>query len=293
MITIVGEGVWGTALSTLFKKNNQEFIFWDKKSKIDGSTTVLLTVPTQAIREVLEANKETLKEAVIINSSKGIEKETHKLPFQITKEVLGEKIKYFSLIGASFASGINQEMPTMVSLGSSCEDDTLGKDLRVLFQTAYFRVKPSVSIEALELSGAFKNIYAIACGIVEGLGFSTNTKANLISMAYTEFNKLCQKLNYQIDEDALESIFGDLILTCSSTESRNFRFGKLLNEYKVLEALKQVNSTVEGYESASVIPEFSKGKGIVLPLANYVYETITLDKPDEVPSRFAAFIKTL
>jgi glycerol-3-phosphate dehydrogenase (NAD(P)+) len=293
MITIVGGGVWGTALSTLFKKNKQEFIFWDKKSKIDGSTIVLLTVPTQAIREVLEANKETLKEAVIINSSKGIEKETHKLPFQITKEVLGEGIKYFSLIGASFASGINQEMPTMVSLGSFCEDDTLSKDLRVLFQTAYFRVKPSISIEALELSGAFKNIYAIACGIVEGLGFSTNTKANLISMAYTEFNKLCQKLNYQIDEDALESIFGDLILTCSSTESRNFRFGKLLNKYKVAEALKQVNSTVEGYESASVIPEFSKGKGIVLPLANYVYETIALDKPDEVPNRFAAFIKTL
>lgn len=293
MITIVGEGVWGTALSTLFKKNKQEFTFWDKKSKIDGSTIVLLTVPTQAIREILEANKENLKQAVIINSSKGIEKETHKLPFQITKEILGEGIKYFSLIGASFASGINQEMPTMVSLGSFCEDDTLSKDLRVLFQTAYFRVKPSISIEALELSGAFKNIYAIACGIVEGLGFSTNTKANLISMAYTEFNKLCQKLNYQIDEDALESIFGDLILTCSSTESRNFRFGKLLNEYQVLEALRQVNSTVEGYESASVIPEFSRGKGMVLPLANYVYETIKLDKPDEVPSRFAAFIKTL
>jgi len=293
MITIVGEGVWGTALSTLFKQNNKEFIFWDKQSKIDGSTIVLLALPTQAIREVLEANKEDLKEAVIINASKGIELKTFKLPFQIVREVLGEKVKYFSLIGPSFASGLQKKTPTMVNLDCFSVDEKLTGELKALFQTDYFRVKISTCIEALELSGALKNVYAIACGIAQGLNFSANTKANLITLAYMEINKLCQKLNYKIDEDALESILGDLILTCSSPESRNFRFGKLLTEVLASKALQQINSTIEGFDSALAIPEFSQRNNIVLPLATYVYETIKLDKPSEVANRFAAFIKTL
>jgi glycerol-3-phosphate dehydrogenase (NAD(P)+) len=293
MITIIGEGVWGTALSTLFKQNKKEFIFWDKQSKIDGSNIVLMTLPTQAIRVVLEANKENLKEAVIINASKGIELETLKLPFQITKEVLGEKAKYFSLIGPSFASGLQKRTPTMVNLGCFLQDQTLNEEVKAFFQTDYFRVRISASVEALELSGALKNVYAIACGIAEGLNFSANTRANLISLAYMEISKLCQKLNYKIDEDALESVLGDLILTCSSAESRNFRFGKLVTEVSVSEALQQINSTVEGCDSAFAIPEFSQRNNIELPLAAYVYETIKLDKPSEVLSRFAAFVKTL
>jgi glycerol-3-phosphate dehydrogenase (NAD(P)+) len=293
MITIVGEGVWGTALSTLFKQNKKEFIFWDKKSKIDGSTIVLLALPTQAIREVLEANKENLTQAVVVNASKGIELKTFKLPFQITKEVLGEKVKYFSLIGPSFASGLEKKTPTMVNLGCSPTDQALNKEIESFFQTDYFRVKISTSVEALELSGALKNVYAIACGIAEGLNFSANTKANLISLAYMEINKLCQKLNYKIDEDALESVLGDLILTCSSAESRNFKFGKLLTKVLVSQALQEINSTVEGHESAFAIPEFSQRNNLELPLASYIYETIKLDKPSEVSSRFAAFVKTL
>ena len=293
MITIIGEGVWGTALSTLFKQNKKEFIFWDKQSKIDGSSIVLMTLPTQAIRVVLEANKENLKEAVIINASKGIELETLKLPFQITREVLGEKVKYFSLIGPSFASGLQKKTPTVVNLGCFLQDQILNEEIKAFFQTDYFRVRISASVEALELSGALKNVYAIACGIVEGLNFSANTRANLISLAYMEISKLCQKLNYKIDEDALESVLGDLILTCSSSESRNFRFGKLVTEVSISEALQQINSTVEGCDSAFAIPEFSQRNNIELPLAAYVYETIKLDKPSEVLSRFAAFVKTL
>jgi glycerol-3-phosphate dehydrogenase (NAD(P)+) len=293
MITIIGEGVWGTALSTLFKQNKKEFIFWDKQSKIDGSSIVLMTLPTQAIRVVLEANKENLKEAAIINASKGIELETLKLPFQITREVLGEKVKYFSLIGPSFASGLQKKTPTMVNLGCFLQDQILNEEIKAFFQTDYFRVRISASVEALELSGALKNVYAIACGIAEGLNFSANTRANLISLAYMEISKLCQKLNYKIDEDALESVLGDLILTCSSSESRNFRFGKLVTEVSISEALQQINSTVEGCDSALAIPEFSQRNNIELPLAAYVYETIKLDKPSEVLSRFAAFVKTL
>jgi glycerol-3-phosphate dehydrogenase (NAD(P)+) len=293
MITIVGEGVWGTALSTLFKQNKKEFIFWDKQSKIDGSNIVLMALPTQAIREVLEANKENLKKTVVINASKGIELKTFKLPFQITKDVLGEKVKYFSLIGPSFASGLQKKTPTMVNLGCVSIDKTLSEEVKAFFQTDYFRVRTSTSVEALELSGALKNVYAIACGIAQGLNFSANTMANLIALAYMEINKLCQKLNYKIDEDALESVLGDLILTCSSTESRNFRFGKLLTESLVSQALQQINSTVEGYGSAFAIPEFSQRNNLELPLASYIYETIKLDKPSEVLSRFAAFVKTL
>jgi glycerol-3-phosphate dehydrogenase (NAD(P)+) len=293
MITIIGEGAWGKALSTLFKKNKQEFIFWDKKTKIDPSNVVLLTLPTQAIRDVLETNKENLRESVIINASKGIELKTYLLPFQITREVLGEKIKYFSLIGPSFASGLEKETPTMVNLGSFSEDKTFNESIKAFFQTDYFRVTLSASVQALELSGALKNVYAISCGIADGLNFSANTKANLIALAYMEIEKLCQKLNYKLCVDALESVLGDLILTCSSQESRNFQFGKLLTQVSVVEALKEVNSTVEGCDSSFAIPQFCHKNNIELPLATYVHQTIKLDNPGEVSNRFNAFVKTL
>jgi glycerol-3-phosphate dehydrogenase (NAD(P)+) len=293
MITIIGEGVWGTALSTLFKQNKQEFVFWDKQCEIKDSNVVLMTLPTQAIREVLEKNKEHLKQAVIINASKGIELKTFKLPFQITREVLGEDVKYFSLIGPSFASGLQKKTPTMVDLSCFSTDKKLNKGVKSFFQTDYFRVRLSASVEALELSGALKNVYAIACGIAQGLNFSANTRANLIALAYMEINKLCNKLNYKINPDALESVLGDLILTCSSVESRNFRFGELLTKASIADALEQINSTVEGYGSVFAIPEFIQKTGLQLPLASYIYETIKLDKPSEVSSRFAVFVKKI
>lgn len=291
MITILGRGVWGQALSSVLKANKLEHLLWDRTSEVDPKSIVVIALPTQAIREVLTNNKENLKNSIIINTSKGIEKGTHMLPHQIAKEVLGDKIKYLSMSGPSFAVEVEEKLPTMVNLASIDRDTNLEKELQKLFQTDYFRVRIAGSSQAIEMAGAFKNIYAILCGISEGLGFFINTRSQLIGRAFRETAELCEAIGYKIDKDAVECIMGDLVLTCSSLESRNFRFGKYLTKLSVDDALKQVASTVEGKHNALSVPYLSQKSGLKLPFAEFVLETIKMDSPKDIEERFRDVLK--
>lgn len=287
-ISIVGHGAWGTALGKLLNYNGHEIHYWDKKGQINPLEVVVIALPTQEIRGVLQNHGRNLTKAVIINSAKGIEKKTHQIPVQIIKEILGNKIEYFTLTGPSFAQEVMCEMPTLVNLGGRNGKTQKSCDL---FETDYFRVRPTKSIEALELAGALKNVYAIACGIAEGLKFKINTRAKLITIAYEEFQKLALKLKYEIDADARPGILGDLVLTCSSVESRNFRFGKNLVDYSVKESIQKVNSTIEGYNTAYSVLYFS-GKS-PMPLAEFVLRVIEENNPEGVGEKFADFVKKI
>lgn len=286
IINILGDGVWGRALSTLLIQNNHKVEFWDKKSKIKPQDVILIAVPAAAIREVFTKYGNDLKYAIIINSAKGIEKESHKLPHQIVKEVLGESIKYFSVMGPSFAGEVEEKMPTIVNLAGNIDHS---REIADLFETDFFRVKRTNSLEAIELSGALKNVYAISCGVAEGLGFKTNTQAKLITIAFEEIERLCKALNYDIDHKANPAILGDLILTCTSEQSRNFSFGMYLAKYQSDKALEKVNSTVEGYNTAFSIPFFAKKAK--LPLAEFIFSTLEKNKPEKIREDFAAFVK--
>jgi glycerol-3-phosphate dehydrogenase (NAD(P)+) len=284
-IKIVGDGMWGTALSKLLVANGHKISFWDKKEQIEPLDQVVVALPTQVIRGVINDYGHNLSKAIIINAAKGIEKESHKLPCQIIEELLGTGIEYFTLIGPSFAQEVNLKMPTLVNLGGS---NGKTQEICDLFETDYFRIRPTKSIEALELAGALKNVYAIACGIAEGLELRMNTRAKLITIAYEEFQTLASKFNYRIDEDARPGILGDLVLTCSSTESRNFSFGKNLARYSVEESLKKINSTVEGYNTAFSLPYFTEKS--VLPLGEFVFKAIKEDDPVRIGDKFADFV---
>lgn len=290
MITILGRGAWGSALASVLRANNREFVMWDRKSEIEPNGIVIMAIPTQAIREVLTNNKENLKNCVIVNTSKGIEKGTHKLPFQIAHEVLGEKIKYLSLFGPSFAVEVEEKLPTLLNLASINNDRKLSEEIKKIFETNYFRIRIAGSSQALELSGALKNIYAILCGISEGLGFFFNTRSQLIGHAYKETINLCKGFGYKVDSQAMECIMGDLVLTCSSLESRNFRFGKYLVKLSVDDALQQVASTVEGRNNIFSVPYLTEKSGVDLPFAKFVYETIIKDSPKTVEAKFREVI---
>ena len=179
-------------------------------------------------------------------------------------------------------------MPTLVNLGGY---NGKAQQICGLFKTDYFRVRPTKSVEALELAGALKNVYAIACGIAEGLGFETNTRAKLITIAYEEFRKLALNLNYAIDDDARPGILGDLVLTCSSIESRNFSFGRNLTKYSVKESVKKINSTIEGYNSAFSVLHFSEKSA--MPLGEFVLRIIEENNPATVRAKFADFVKKI
>lgn len=287
-ITLMGNGAWGSALATLLTTNHHDVHIWKEGEKLVSHSTVVGAIPTQAIRTVLEKSIGT-SGITYINCAKGIEKETHLLPYQIVTELL-DNPDYFTLIGPSFSEEVKQKMPTLVNLGYRNEEHA--EEVKKLFQTDFFRLKLTQGIRSLELAAAFKNVYAIACGVADGLGFGINTRVKIMCLAMEEFEVLRQKLEYKIDERALPATIGDLILTCSSEESRNFSFGKLLADYSVEESLKKIKHTVEGYYTVESVPYFEDKLGISLPLAHFVYDITRAKTSQSIQDCFTDFVKT-
>ncbi len=288
-IVLMGTGAWGSAIKSLLEENKNAVSIWKNGEVLSSGSVVINAIPTQAVRTVLQESK-GVKNITYINCAKGIEKKTHKLPFQIVSEILGEGLDYFTLMGPSFSEEVMKKMPTMVNLGY--RNEMQADKIKALFQTKYFRVKKTKGIRSLELAAAFKNIYAIVCGVAEGLGYEMNTRVKLMCLAMDEFNALRVKLDYKIDERAIPATVGDLILTCSSTESRNFTFGENLVKNSVEKSLELSKGTVEGYHTVESIPYFEKETGVKLPLARFVY-TITHKKTSkEIKKLFTDFVKS-
>lgn len=288
-VIVLGKGAWGTALASLLEENKHSVLFWDRGKRIPSNSLVVSAIPTQALRTVLsEAGKP--REIVFVNGAKGIEKDTHSLPCQIVNSII-EECDYLTLMGPSFSEEVVKKMPTLVNLGY--RNESSARLVKSLFQTDYFRIRLTKSVRSLELSAAFKNIYAIACGVSEGLGFGINTRVKLMILALEELTILRQKLDYKIDEQALPASIGDLVLTCSSTESRNFRFGKFLVENTPLQSLEKVGATVEGYYTVESVPYFEDKLDIDLPLAHLVYKMAHIAGTHSVRDQFVDFVKSV
>lgn len=290
-IVILGSGKWGTALGSLLTENKKKYEFWKIGTEISDSSIIVNCLPTQAMRKVLENHGKNLKNFIFVNGAKGIEQKTHKIPYEIATDILGKNIDYFTLMGPGFAQEIVDKMPTLVNIGYvNAKNSKLVQDF---FQTDYFRIRLVKEIKALEIAGGFKNVYAIACGIAEGLGYGANTKIKLILIAIEEFYAFSKSMHMNINQDMLAGTIGDLILTCTSTESRNFSFGKMLAEKKIKNALAEINQTVEGFTTADSIPYFEKASNLKLKLAHFVYDVIKADKSVEVKRSFLEFVKSV
>ncbi|MGE5042186.1 MAG: NAD(P)H-dependent glycerol-3-phosphate dehydrogenase [Candidatus Levyibacteriota bacterium] len=288
-ITLMGAGAFGTAMKSVLDANSHQVSIWQDGEVLGEGSTVVGAIPTQAIREVLEPSR-GVKGITYINCAKGIERHTHDLPFQIVSKTLDDP-SYFTLMGPSFAEEVVKKMPTLVNLGFK-DNEEKAEEVKKLFQTDFFRVKVTRGVRSLELAAAFKNIYAIACGVTDGLGYEMNTRVKIMLLAMEEFNNLRKKLDYPIDEKAMPATVGDLILTCSSEESRNFTFGKHLAFHSPEKSLELTRGTVEGYYTVESIPYFEKETGVKLPLAHFVYEITHTSESKDIKELFTNFVKT-
>lgn len=288
-VKIIGSGAWGRALYTVIQENCPSVSLLKRGEKASEQDVVVLAVPTQSLREASQNISFTGPGGIVVNVAKGIEKNTHLLPNRIIRETLGPDAEYYSLIGPSFAEEVVRKMPTLVNLGYEKETENCAR-VKQLFQTDNFRVRLTKSLDALELSGAFKNIYAIACGIANGLGYETNTRVKLMVLAIEEMNTLYRSLRMSIDSDMTAGTLGDLILTCNSMESRNFRFGSLIAKYPINEAIRQISSTIEGYDSLASVDHYRKITNLKLPLASFVADSIARNNPFEMQERFKKFV---
>jgi glycerol-3-phosphate dehydrogenase (NAD(P)+) len=287
-VCIIGNGAWGRALFHVIKQNT-DAVRMVGRGEVVTESVIVLAVPTQSLRDLRTVLHPEGKKPIIINTAKGIERLTHKLPEDIVKEFIPD-CQYYALIGPSFAEEVVSNMPTVVNLGF--ETAAKQKDeVQKLMQTDYFRVKLTKGVTALELSGALKNIYAIGCGLADGLGYRTNTRVQLIMLAVEEMQRLFHKMKLIVDSTALPGTIGDLILTCNSSESRNFRFGQLLTKYTTDESLKKVGSTVEGFGTLNSIRYLEHRAAVQLPLAALIKKIVFSPDAERVNNLFREFIK--
>lgn len=287
-VIIMGDGAFGSAIMYVLKKNRVKARYWKKGEKLPSKSLVIGAIPTQFIRETLAPSRGA-RDITYLNCAKGIENETHKLPYQIVTELL-EKPEYLTLMGPSFAEEIKKEMPTLVNIGYRSKERA--EKVKQMLQTDFFRIKLTKSIRSLEISAAFKNIYAICCGVTSGLGLGMNTRVKIMLLALFEFQKLIKKLNFKMDGKALPATVGDLILTCSSSESRNFTFGTYLCDNSVAKSLEKAGGTVEGFYTAASVPYFEKETGVQLPLARFIYELCYATDSKNIKKKFTEFVKT-
>lgn len=276
-VAIIGKGLFGSAIGSLLEHNAIPFRYVDIDLPMEHvADIVIIATPTQHLRSALIHNREWFAPHVqFINVSKGIEQHSHLLPHQIIAELFADSA-YYCLMGPSFADDLKQAQPTILNLG--CLENPPSNELLKLFKTPYCAIMPTSDLVAIEYMAALKNVYAILCGFAAGIGFGPNTQARLITLALQESVEYIKACGYSLSTAVQPGIVGDLFMTCSSSNSRNFSFGALLAHHLPHEALAKINATVEGYYTSASIQALVEAHKVPLPLATLTHVIIEQGK---------------
>ncbi|KUK10776.1 MAG: Glycerol-3-phosphate dehydrogenase (NAD(P)+) [Clostridia bacterium 41_269] len=305
-VAVLGAGSWGTALAITLAGKGFKVMLWARKSEdaemlnqkrenlkylkgclipdnveatsnlekaLEGAEAVVLSVPSHAVREVVrKCRKKIEREAVLINTAKGLELETLKRLTEVMKEelpdYLGERIAVLS--GPSHAEEVGVGMPTTVV--ASAYNNQVAEYVQDLFITSRFRVYTNPDVIGVELGGALKNVIALATGISDGLGFGDNTRAALMTRGIAEISRLGIRMGASPLTFAGLAGIGDLIVTCTSRHSRNRRAGIQLGQGKKLdEVLEDMGMVVEGVKTTKAAYELSRRYGVEMPITEQVY----------------------
>ncbi|WP_100488114.1 NAD(P)H-dependent glycerol-3-phosphate dehydrogenase [Sporolactobacillus pectinivorans] len=308
-IAVVGAGSWGTALSMVLADNGCSVNLWshrkeqaeeiqekhtnakylpgisipggvsgtDSLSKaLDGSEAVLLVVPAKSMREVLKRIRGLLKHPLLfIHGVKGIEPVTFKRMSEVICEEIPEELRRAVVVlsGPSHAEEVSLRHPTTVAVAS--KDSEAAKEAQNLFFNRYFRVYTNEDIVGVEIGGALKNIIALGAGISDGLGYGDNAKAALITRGLAEITRLGTKLGaHPLTFIGLTGM-GDLIVTCTSVHSRNWRAGNLLGKGRKLEnVLSHMGMVVEGVRTTEAAFALSKKINVEMPITEAIYQVL-------------------
>ncbi|MCS5421422.1 MULTISPECIES: NAD(P)H-dependent glycerol-3-phosphate dehydrogenase [Psychrilyobacter] len=311
-IVVMGAGSWGTALARIIASKGNNVTLWDyneeraellQKSRVnkkflpnaefpetlqvtskiegllDGVEYLIMAVPSQVLRSVMEKISCQLTEkTIIVNTAKGIEISTGMRLSQVIKdEILGKFHKNIVILsGPTHAEEVAKNLPsTIVAAGES----ECAKKIQELFNTENFRVYESNDIIGVELGGAVKNGIAIAAGAADGIGLGDNTKAALITRGLAEMIRFGEALGAKAETFSGLSGMGDLIVTCASTHSRNRYVGQKLGEgRKLQEILDEMEMVAEGVPTVKAVYELAQKKKVSMPILEGVYKVLYEDK---------------
>ena len=297
-IGVVGAGAWGTALAQVAATEGDEVPLWalepevaeaintthenglylpgvvlspvvhadNDLASLASCDALLLVVPAQHLRGVAAALPRG--DVPLILCSKGIEAGTGRLMSQVIEEVQPQA-PVAVLSGPTFAHEVAAGLPTAVTL--ACADAMLGRRLVERIALPAFRPYLSDDVVGAEIGGAVKNVLAIACGVAEGAGLGLNARASLISRGFAEMTRFGLARGARPETLSGLSGLGDLVLTCSSTSSRNFSLGKGLGEGRSAADLLGARRTVaEGAFTAPVLREAAREAGVDMPIVEGV-----------------------
>jgi len=294
---VIGGGAWGTALAQVCARAGLETTLWAREAdvvasvnrshentsflagidldpgiratgdlaELAGSDIVLAVTPAQHLRATLAGFAPHARDGLqILLCAKGIEQGTLKLMTQVLAETIPQATPAV-LSGPSFAGEVARGLPTAVTL--ACADEGCAQDLGELIATPTFRPYFATDMIGAEAGGAVKNVLAIACGIVEGRGLGRSAHAALITRGFSELTRLAVALGGQAETVAGLCGLGDLVLTCSSPQSRNMSVGLALGRGQTLaDALAGKLSVAEGVASAPAVRDLARKLGVDVPI---------------------------
>ncbi|KQI73647.1 glycerol-3-phosphate dehydrogenase [Loktanella sp. 5RATIMAR09] len=302
-IGIAGGGAFGTALGVALALDGNEIHLWARDTqrvaqmqaarenpKLLGVTlprnmsfsaaleplfacdTILIAIPAQTLPAFLTANAKALTDKTLIACCKGIDLQRMTGPVSTIRDLVSSAHAAM-LTGPSFAADIARGLPTALTL--ACADDALGAMLQTALSTTSIRLYRTTDTIGAELGGALKNVMAIASGVAIGAKLGESARAALITRGFPEMQRLALALGAQTDTLAGLSGFGDLVLTCTSDQSRNYRYGLALGSGADFD----LTATVEGVATARAVRQLARERGIDMPICAVVAD-LTEGKTD-------------
>lgn len=283
-IGIIGAGKWGLALAFALSEKNEVFITSrtprDMKNfvsleEILKCEYLVIAIPAQQVSSWLKENFVFNNQKILV-AAKGIEASTGKFLNEIYADYVADKNISF-LSGPSFATEVQKSLPTALVVNSHNEE--LSAKFASFFPS-FIKTYTSTDVMGAEVSGAYKNVIAIAAGICEGLGLGKNAAASLISRGLVEMQRFGKVYGAREESFIGLSGAGDLFLTASSIMSRNFRVGLGLAKGKSQEEiLHELGEVAEGIGTTYALHDIAKKKDLYLPIANEVYELLEGKNP--------------
>lgn len=317
-IAVIGDGAWGTTLALLLNEKKHSVTVWgafsdyvkeisetrinrkflagitipaainfstDLNAVIAGADIIVLAVPSQFFVDILKKIKKTSYAGKsFVSVTKGIDLSTFSTMSDLVIKELG-KVPLAVLSGPTIAIEVARKIPTTAVIASSCLK--LAEELQSVFSCDYFRLYINNDVLGVEISGSIKNVIALACGVCDGLGLGTNTKAALLTRGLAEITRLGKALKAKPETFSGLAGLGDLATTCFSPNSRNRTVGEALGRGKSIdEILGSMDSVAEGVPTAKAVHRLAKKIKIDMPITEAIYSIVYQKKsPSAVVGR--------
>lgn len=313
-VAVLGSGSWGTALSKVLAENGHDVKMWSRPEDIElineinekhtnkkylnkvrlpetltattdlteaiaGREFILVVIPTVGIRSVAKQLNDLIDSPrIIIHASKGLEQGTYLRISTILEEEIdaAKRTAVVALSGPSHAEEV--AVGDLTSITSASVNEEAARKVQDLFMNDYFRIYRNEDIIGVELGAALKNIIALGAGALNGLGYGDNAIAALVTRGLAEISRLGIALGAEPKTFMGLSGVGDLIVTCTSPHSRNWRAGKMIGEGANLEDIQaEIGMAIEGLSTVIAAKELSEDRGIDMPITQAIYKVAYAD----------------